>query len=116
MKSVCFLLAFAATIGTSLAIAEETVMDQPMAATTLRFADSYASAFYTVDKAHYKVVLAFAAGSQDDKQLIRQTIQLEDGQTYRLSIGGYGNNEQASTISITRNNGQILADVVTCES
>jgi hypothetical protein len=116
MKYSCFLLAIALMTGSTLAIAEKSVMDQPMTAATLRFADRYASAFYTVDKDHYKVVVAYAAGSQDGEQLIRQTIQLKDGQSFRLSIGGYGDNEQASKISLTRTNGRILADVVTCES
>jgi hypothetical protein len=116
MKYSCFLHAIALMTGSTLAIAEERVMDQPMIATTLRFADRYASAFYTVDKDHYKVVVAYAAGPKDDEQLIRQTIQLKDGQTYRLSIGGYGDNEQASTISMTRTNDRIMAEVVTCKS
>jgi hypothetical protein len=116
MKYLCFLLAIALMTGSSMAIAEQSVLDQPMTATTLRFADSYASAFFTVDKDNYNVVVAYAAGPKDSEQLIRQTIQLKDGQTYRLSIGGYGDNEQASTISMTRTNDRIMADVVTCKS
>jgi hypothetical protein len=116
MKYFCFPLAVALMSGSSMAIADEHVMDQPMTATTLRFADRYISAFYTVDKDDYNIVIAYAAGSQEGEQLIRQTVQLKDGQSYRLSFGGYGGNEQASTISMTRTKDRILASVVTCDT
>ncbi|MEJ2453353.1 MAG: hypothetical protein P8103_04245 [Candidatus Thiodiazotropha sp.] len=97
-------------------IAEEVVMSQPLAATTLRYSDHYASAFYTVDKGLFNVVLAFTTGMEGDQQLIRQRFQLEEGQTYRLSIGGYAGNRGSTSISMTRKHNRILAEITTCES
>jgi hypothetical protein len=116
MNCIRWLIAAALSTGTALATAEETIIDQPMTATSLRFADRYASVFYTVDSERYNLVVAIAAGAQDNAQLIRQTIQLKDGQSYRLSIGGYGNNEQATTIRMTRRDKRIVANVITCPS
>jgi hypothetical protein len=99
-----------------LAISQDIVIDTPMAATTLAFADRNASIFYTVNEDIYKVILAFSVGKEENEQLIRQSLQLAEGQSYRLSIGGYGIDEQASTISITRKDGHLLAGIVTCET
>jgi high-affinity nickel permease len=114
MKYAWLLLAVTLTAGS--AMADEIEMSTPMAATTLRFSDRYASAFYTVDQGHFNVVVAFSAGPDERAQLIRQTFQLEDGQSYHLSIGGYASNLQATRISITRQSDHLLADVTTCES
>jgi hypothetical protein len=116
MKSLRLLIAVTLTMTPPFAMAEQIVMESPRTAMTLRYADRYASAFYTVDREIYRVVLAFSVGPENNAQLIRQTFQLTDGQSYRLSIGGYGKNEQATTISMTRQHDHILADVVTCES
>jgi high-affinity nickel permease len=98
------------------AVSDEIVIDTPMAATTLAFAERHASIFYTVNEDNFKVILAFPVGAVENEQLVRQSLQLADGQSYQLSIGGYGINEQASTISITRKDDHILAGVVTCET
>lgn len=87
-----------------------------MAATTLKIADRYASIFYTVDSDIYRVVIAFSTGTDDNAQLVRQSFQLADRQSYNLSIGGYGANEQATTINLKRKDDLILAEVVTCDS
>lgn len=116
MKYLAFLLSFLFFADTSSVMADAIVMDQPKVANTLPFADRYASAFYIVDRDFFNVVIAFATGVEGSEQLIRQRIQLADGQTYRLSIGGYGDNEQATTISMTRKKEVILADVMRCES
>ncbi|MES9853130.1 MAG: hypothetical protein ABW170_15035 [Candidatus Thiodiazotropha sp. L084R] len=116
MKYLNLLLTISLSTLSSLAICEEIVIDTPMAATSLKFADRNASVFYTVDKDIYKVVVAFSTGTEDNEQLIRQSFQLADRQSYNLSIGGYGANEQASTINLKRKDDLILAEVITCES
>jgi hypothetical protein len=116
MKYLQTLLAVFFFFSAPLAVAKDIEVDTPMAATTLQLADRHASLFFTVDKTFYKVVFAFSTGMGENEQLIRQTIQLADGQTYQLSIGGYGINEQASTISMTRKDDRILTHVVTCKS
>jgi hypothetical protein len=116
MKYLRFLLAASCLFGTPLAISDDVVIDTPMAATTLQFADRYASIFYVKNEDFYKVVFAFSTGKGEKEQLIRQSLQLADGQSFKLSIGGYGANEQASTISIRRKDEHILAGVVSCES
>jgi hypothetical protein len=116
MKYLAFLLSILIFSNASSVMADAIVMDKPKIASTLPFADRYASAFYIVDRDYFNVVIAFAAGVEGSEQLIRQRIQLADGQTYRLSIGGYGDNEQATTISMTRKKDVILADVMRCES
>jgi hypothetical protein len=116
MKYLVFLLSILIFSNASSVMADAIVMDKPKIAITLPFDDRYASAFYIVDGDYFNVVIAFAAGVAGSEQLIRQRIQLADGQTYRLSIGGYGDNEQAITISMTRKKDVILADVMRCES
>jgi hypothetical protein len=39
---------------------------------------------------------------------------LEDGQTYHLSIGGYGEDKNLSILSMTRKADRILANTSTC--
>lgn len=107
------LLAAVMSVGAPLAMAEETVMDTPLAGSTLLFADRFVSAFYTVNEESYEVVVTFATGLEGSEQPIQQTIQLEDGQTYRVSIGGFGGTKPSSTLSMTRKNNRILADVTT---
>ncbi len=116
MKNSWLLLVAAIATGSSPATAEEVVMDTPLIATTLAFSDRYASAFYTVDHEHFNLVLAFSIGEDEEAQLIRQTIQLDEGQTYRLSIGGYAAHQRASTLLLTRRHGRILAQVTRCDS
>ncbi len=113
MKFMHILLAAVMSAGAPLAMAEETVLDTPLAGSTLLFADRFASAFYTVNEECYEVVVTFATGQEGSERPIQQTIQLEDGQTYRVSIGGFGENQLTTTLSMTRNNNQILADVTT---
>ncbi|MES9940790.1 MAG: hypothetical protein ABW104_10555 [Candidatus Thiodiazotropha sp. 6PLUC2] len=116
MKYLNLLLTITLSTLSSLALCEQTVIDTPMAATTLKLDDRYASVFYTADKDVFKVVVAFSTGSDDNEQLIRQSFQLADRQSYNLSIGGYGINEQASTINLKRKGGRIFAEIVSCKS
>jgi hypothetical protein len=116
MKYLSLFLTATLTLTTSLVMAETTLMDTPNASASLRFGDQYASAFYTVDGDHFNVIVAFSAGPEEDAQLVRQVFQLKDGQSYRVSIGGYGDNQQATTIKMKRERDHILADVVTCDS
>ena len=116
MKYLSFFLTIALTLTTSLVLAETTLMETPNASTSLRFGDRYASAFYTVDGDHFNVIVAISAGPEEHAQLVRQVFQLKDGQSYRVSIGGYGDNQQATTIKMKREKKHILADVVTCDS
>jgi hypothetical protein len=97
-------------------MAETTLIQTPNTSTSLRFGDRYASAFYTVDGDHFNVTVAFSAGPEAHAQLVRQVFQLKDGQSYRVSIGGYGADQQATTIKMKREREHILADVVTCDS
>jgi hypothetical protein len=115
MKFFCFLLATALTTVATTATAEITVMDTPKAGTTLKLPNRSVSTFYTIDGEQYKVVVTFTAGSHNKLQPIKQIIQLTDGQTYRLSIGGYGDDKSITTLSMTRNKSRILAEVSSCE-
>ncbi|PVV10598.1 MAG: hypothetical protein B6D77_08235 [gamma proteobacterium symbiont of Ctena orbiculata] len=110
------LLAVTLYFSTPIAISEEILIDTPMAATTLQFADRYASIFYMEGEESYKVILAFSTGQEENEQLVRQSLYLADGQSYQLSIGGYGADQKATTIKMKRENEYILADVVTCDS
>lgn len=116
MKYLRTLLAVTFFFNASLAVSDDVVIDTPMAATTLYLTDRQASIFYLEGEESYKVVLAFSTGQGEHEQLIRQSLQLQDGQSHRVSIGGYGLNEQASTISITRKHDKIVAAIVTCET
>jgi len=116
MKTSRILLAVALAAVSPHAVAETLVMDKPLIANTLPFSDRYASVFYTVDEAHFNLVVAISVGEGEQAQLIRQTIQLIDGQTYHLSIGGYAGHQQATTLRLTRRNERILAEVASCES
>ncbi len=116
MKYLPFLLTAVLTLSTFQAMAEITLMDTPNASTSLRFGDRYASTFYTVDGDHFNVIVAFTAGPDENAQLVRQVFQLKDGQSYRISIGGYGADQQATTIKMKREKEHVLADVVSCES
>ncbi|MEW8034916.1 MAG: hypothetical protein AB2608_08615 [Candidatus Thiodiazotropha sp.] len=115
MKYLQLLLAVTLYLATLLAISDEIVIDTPMTATTVQFADRYASIFYMEGEESYKVILAFPTGEAKNEQLIRQSLYLADGQSFQLSIGGYGINQEATTISITRQDDHILAGIVTCE-
>lgn len=116
MKYLSPFLAAILTLTASLAMAETIVIETPNASTSLRFGERYASTFYTVDGDHFNVIVAFSAGPDENAQLVRQVFQLKDGQSYRVSIGGYGADQQATTIKMKREKDQILADVVTCDS
>lgn len=78
--------------------------------------DGKGSAFYSVDGDRYNVVVAFTVGSEETEKLVRQVVQMTDGQTYRVSIGGFGDDQQATTIKLMRKNGIIQALVVSCAS
>jgi hypothetical protein len=69
-----------------------------------------------VDGDHFNVIVAFTAGPDENAQLVRQVFQLKDGQSYRVSIGGFGGNQQATAIKMKREKDHILADVISCES
>ncbi|MEJ2619183.1 MAG: hypothetical protein P8163_02730 [Candidatus Thiodiazotropha sp.] len=96
--------------------AVEFVMSAPNAAVTLPIEGSKGSSFYTVDGDRFNVIVAFTVGPEDNEQLVRQVIQLMDGQTYRVSIGGFALDTKATTISLTRKDQAILAKIVSCES
>ena len=94
----------------------EIEINTPNTAVTLPMEGRKGSAFYTVENDRFNVVVAFTVGSDEKEQLIRQVIQLTDGQTYRVSIGGFGSNLKATTISLARKNMAILASVVSCDT
>jgi hypothetical protein len=94
----------------------EFVMSTPNAAVTLPIEGSKGSSFYVVDGERFNVIVAFTVGSEDKEQLVRQVIQLMDGQTYQVSIGGFGLDTKATTVRLTRKDQAILAKVVSCES
>ncbi|ODB88513.1 hypothetical protein A3193_06600 [Candidatus Thiodiazotropha endoloripes] len=69
-----------------------------------------------MDNDRFNVVVAFTVGSDEKEKLVRQVIQMTDDQTYRVSIGGFGSDQKATTIKLTRKNKVILARVVSCAS
>jgi hypothetical protein len=116
MKYLSLFLAFALSTSSSLILAEETVLDTPLANTALQLGEQTANLFYSVRDDYFQVVVVFSIGSDRKQQPIRQIIQLEEDQTYRLSIGRYGSNTPSNMLSITRENNHILANVIYCES
>jgi hypothetical protein len=96
--------------------AVEIEMNTPNAAVSLPIEGRKGSTFYTVDGDRFNVVVAFTVGSGEKEQLIRQVVQLTDGQTYRVSIGGFGDDTKATTISLTRRDRVVLAKIVSCAS
>lgn len=112
MKLFSFLFATLLVISASVTQADVTVMDTPMAGTTMYLTQRQISTYYTVDGDHYSVVVVFPTGSDSNPQPVKQTIQLSEGQTFNISIGGYGNDRTTSTLKMTRNNSQIIAEVL----
>lgn len=96
--------------------AAELEISRPNTAVTLPMENGKGSAFYSVDGDRYNVVVAFTVGSEEKEKLVRQVVQMTDGQTYRVSIGGFGDDQQATTIKLMRKNGIIQALVVSCAS
>ncbi|MEW8323307.1 MAG: hypothetical protein AB2606_11740 [Candidatus Thiodiazotropha taylori] len=94
--------------------AAELEISQPNTAVTLPMENGKGSAFYSVDGDRYNVVVAFTVGSEEKEKLVRQVVQMTDGQTYRVSIGGFGNDQQATTIKLMRKKRIIQAHVVSC--
>jgi hypothetical protein len=114
MKKMYLFIAISLTLGTPLTMAQETVLDRPLSGKTLRFDDHYANAYYMTNQGKYQVVVTYEAGSDGNERPVRQVIQLEDGQTYQMSIGGYGDDKQISMLSISRENDRILANSMSC--
>ncbi|MCG7990453.1 MAG: hypothetical protein JAY99_09920 [Candidatus Thiodiazotropha lotti] len=113
LKSVITsLLAFSPLINN----AAELEINRPNTAVSLPMEGGKGSTFYTVDNDRFNVVVAFTVGSDEKEKLVRQVIQMTDGQTYRVSIGGFVSNQKATTIKLTRKNKVILARVVSCAS
>ncbi|MCG7901675.1 MAG: hypothetical protein JAY60_04555 [Candidatus Thiodiazotropha weberae] len=113
LKSViASLLAFSPLINN----AAELEINRPNTAVSLPMEGGKGSTFYTVDNDRFNVVVAFTVGSDEKEKLVRQVIQMTDGQTYRVSIGGFVSNQKATTIKLTRKNKVILARVVSCAS
>ncbi|MCG7897002.1 MAG: hypothetical protein JAY85_00935 [Candidatus Thiodiazotropha weberae] len=113
LKSViASLLAFSPLINN----AAELEINRPNTAVSLPMEGGKGSTFYTVDNDRFNVVVAFTVGSDEKEKLVRQVIQMTDGQTYRVSIGGFGSDQKATTIKLTRKNKVILARVVSCAS
>jgi hypothetical protein len=104
------------TLISSLSVAEEIILDTPNTATTLPLKNRYASTFFTVDEDNFNVVVAVSMGTDVDDQLVRQIVQLADGQTFQLSIGGYADHENATTIRMHRKKDLIITDVQSCET
>ncbi|ODB86484.1 hypothetical protein A3195_12815 [Candidatus Thiodiazotropha endoloripes] len=113
LKSViASLLAFSPLINN----AAELEINRPNTAVSLPMEGGKGSTFYTVDNDRFNVVVAFTVGSDEKEKLVRQVIQMTDDQTYRVSIGGFGSDQKATTIKLTRKNKVILARVVSCAS
>ena len=102
-------------LASSVSVAEEIILDTPNSATTLPVKNRYASAFFTVNQGHFNVVVALSMGTGVNDQLIRQVIQLADGQSYQLSIGGYAGHEVTTRIEMSREKDFIVADIQSCE-
>jgi hypothetical protein len=94
--------------------AVELEMSTPNAAVSLPLEGRKGSTFYTVDGDRFNVVVAFTVGSGENEQLIRQVVQLIDGQTYRVSIGGFGADTKATTIRLKRKDKVVRAKIITC--
>ena len=106
-------LATALAVGAPFAIAEETVLDSPLAGKTLWFTDRFVTVFYTVDEENYRAIITFAAAPEGSEQPIQQIVQLNDGQSYQVSAGGYGESKLTTTLILTRINDRLVADVTT---
>ncbi len=113
MKLNFFIMAALLTASSTQVMAVETAVKSPLAGSTLWFSDKYTSAFYAVEPETYQVVISFAAGPKDDTQPIQHTVQLNDGQSYEVSVGGYGENRLTVTLTLTRTDNRIVTNVTT---
>ncbi|GJM04096.1 MAG: hypothetical protein DHS20C09_00870 [marine bacterium B5-7] len=113
MKLKLFLIAALLAVSSTQVIAVETALQTPLAGSTLWFSDKYTNAFYTIEQEANLVVISLAAGPNDDTQPIQHTVKLNDGQDYKVSVGGYGENRLTVTLILTRTDDRIVANVTT---
>lgn len=113
MKLNIFVIVALLAASSTPVMAVETALKAPLAGSTLWFSDKYTNAFYAIEPETHLVVISFAAGLKDDTQPIQHTVQLSNGQKYKVSVGGYGENRLTVTLTLTRTDDHIVANVTT---
>lgn len=95
------------------ASAETMHLTKPLAGSTMFFADRYATAYYTVDKANFRTVVTIAPGPDGQGNPMQLVNSLADGQSAEYSVGGYGENAVKVKLELTRNGDTVTANVTT---
>ena len=104
------LLLFAAA---SLVNAGESKVEVQGVNGSMWFTDQYTSAFYALDETNNQAVITFVPGAKGEGQPIRQVVQLDRGQSHRISVVGSGKNRLAVTLELARSEAGMAADVKT---
>jgi hypothetical protein len=93
--------------------AETMQMTKPLAGSTMFFADRYATAYYSLDKANFRTVVTIAPGPNGKGNPVQLVNSLADGESAKYSVGGYGKNSIKVTLKLTRQGETVTADVST---
>lgn len=100
-------------IGAQPSAATSLELSKPMAGATMFFADRYATAYYTVDKANFKTVVTVAPGPDGKGNPMQFVNSLGDGESAEYSVGGFGNNAIKVKLHLERTGDTVKANVVT---
>lgn len=93
--------------------AETMQMTKPLAGSTMFFADRYATAYYSIDKANFRTVVTIAPGPNGKGNPVQLVNSLADGESAEYSVGGYGKNSIKVTLKLTRQGETVTANVST---
>jgi ABC-type nitrate/sulfonate/bicarbonate transport system substrate-binding protein len=80
-------------------------------AKTTALADWYANIHYTAMEETCEVVITLAPGADAAGRPMRVVSRLADGQSQTISMGGYGDNTQLTTLTVRRMADQVSFDV-----
>jgi ABC-type nitrate/sulfonate/bicarbonate transport system substrate-binding protein len=106
-KKLALVLALAAA---PLTAAEADTLTVGQAKTTA-LADWYANIHYTAMEETCEVVITLAPGADAAGRPMRVVSRLADGQSQTISMGGYGDNTQLTTLTVRRMADQVSFDV-----
>ena len=109
LKKLALALALA---GAPLAVAEAGTLTAGEAATTA-LADRHANIYYTVVEGTYQVVITVSPGPDEGGPPMRIVGELAEGESQRISIGGFGNDTLLTTLTVERTSNQVSFNVGT---
>jgi hypothetical protein len=85
---------------------------KPLHGAALWFADRFASVYYTVDNDNFEVVTTIVEGVAGGDPM-QTRVQLSDGETNTVSIGGPGHDVPLTTLNLTRVGNELKLHVET---